>query len=49
LHLLQHPRYELGILDELDAKIVKPYKKNKENVLLQGVLNRESILDMYTY
>ena len=33
LHLLQHPRYEQGILDELDIKIVKPYKEKKENLL----------------
>jgi cytochrome P450 len=25
LHLLQHPRYEQAILDELDLKIVKPF------------------------
>ena len=25
LHLLQHPKYEQAILDELDFKIVKPY------------------------
>ncbi len=25
LHLLQHPKYEQAILDELDFKIIKPY------------------------
>jgi len=30
LHLLNHPKYEKDILNELDEKIVQPYLKNRK-------------------
>jgi len=41
LHLLQHPKYEQAILDELDAKIVKPSGTSDGK--------RADILDLYTH
>jgi cytochrome P450 len=29
LHLLNHPKYEKDILDQLDTKIVQPYRENR--------------------
>ncbi len=51
LHLLQHPKYEKDILDELDAKIVQPYKQNRKtsDKIPSRFGSRDSILDMYTY
>ncbi len=51
LHLLQHPNYERDILDELDAKIIQPYKKNRKAIdKISGRFEeRDRILEIFTY
>ena len=51
LHLLNNPKYEKDILNELDEKIVQPYLKNRKagDKIPCRYGNKENIFEMYTH